>query len=170
MANVTATYKLNTTSTQAAPAGPGTSTPLSRSLSLSATFAASGINSDQVNLKYTNTIVLNAANTTLDLTNLTDDYGGTVNFKRVKSIFIKNKATTDAMNLTVSPGASNGFNTAITGSVIVCPSTNASNDGAFLITAPNATGFAVSNSVKNLTLNPAANAFSVDIEIMGCDT
>jgi hypothetical protein len=169
MSNVTATYKLNTTSSQAAPAGPGTSTPLSRSLSLSASFSASGTNSDQVNLKYTNTIALNAANTTLDLTALTDDYGGAVNFKRVKSIFIKNKAATDGMNLTVAPGASNGWNSAFVGAMTVCPSTNASNDGAFLMTAPSTTGYAVSNTVKNLTLNPAANAFSVDIEIMGCD-
>jgi len=168
MANVTCTYKVTTQSTQQPPAGPGTATALSRSQSLSFQVSTSGTASDQADQKYTATLLLNAANTTIDLTNMTDDYGNVVNMKRVKSIFMKNRATTDGYTVTVSPGAANGFNTFLsTNSTMILQNSTAANDGGILVTAPGTTAWATAAAAKTLTFNPGANAITIDLEIIG---
>lgn len=169
MANVTGNIKINATSSQAAPSTvPGTATALSIQQSMACNFTTPGNGADQVNLKHSKTYTVNNAVTTLDLTALTDDYGGSVAFVKVRSVYIKNKSTTNAEILTVSPGASNGWTSLLgaNSTLVLRPSTN-TNDGGLVVTAPSNTGWAVAANSKTLSLDPGTANFSVDVEIMG---
>jgi hypothetical protein len=52
------------------------------------------------------------------------------------------------------------------GTITIEPSTT-SNAGAWIQTAPNTTGWAVSSSSKLIQLDPGANTITVDVEIVG---
>jgi hypothetical protein len=127
---------------------------------------ANGTAADQVDLKYTKTLTLAATPTTLDLTALTDVFGNSINFARVRSITLKHKGTTDGQNVTVSGGAANPWTGIITGNLILFPST-ANNNGVIVLWAPGTTGAVVSGASKTLKLDPGANTITVDIEICG---
>lgn len=170
MATVTGSISTQTLMQQTSSTVPGTVTPLSNSQSLKCTLSTSGTAADQVDLKYSTTLTFSASTAqTLDLTSLTDVYGGAINFARVRTITIKMKSTTDGATLTIGNAASNAWAAILgaTGTLIMQASTS-TNDSMLVLTAPNTTGWATSGSSKSLKLLPSAHAFSVDIEITGC--
>jgi hypothetical protein len=146
---------------------PATSISVPQSWSFSVT--TSGTAADQTDLKYTQSLSLAASPTTLDLTNLTDVYGNTVNFKRVRSFAIRMKDTTDSHTLAIGNAASNAW-TGFLGStsVLTMQASSSANDSYLVLTAPNTTGFATGSTNKNVKLDPGANTFTVEIEITGC--
>ncbi len=169
MAVVTGSIKTQTLMTQTASTVPGSVTPLSNSQTLNCTFG-NGTTADNVDLQYPATLTFASSTAqTLDLTSLTDVYGGTVNFARVRSITIKMKGTTDGSTLTIGNAASNSWAAILgaTGTYVMQASTS-TNDSVWTATAPNTTGWATSGTSKSLKLLPSAHAFSVDIEITGC--
>jgi hypothetical protein len=169
VANVTASIKTSTVSTQTTTL-PGTVTNLTVNQNFNANYQTPGVAADQVNLNYVASLSLAATPTTLDLTALTDRYGGSVNFVRVRSVTIKNKNTTDGQTVTVKPGATNGWMALLgTGSTLILQPSSSANDGGVTLSAPNTTGWVVSGTSKTLTLDPGANIISVDIEINGCN-
>lgn len=170
MANVTGSISTQTSMTQASTTVPGSVTPLSNAQSLKCTFQTSGTAADTVDLKYSATLTFSASTAqTLDLTSLTDIYGGAVNFARVRSLTISMKSTTDGATLTIGNAASNAW-AAILGATgtLVMQAATSTNASMLVLTAPNTTGWVTSGSSKSLKLLPSAHAFSVDIEITGC--
>jgi hypothetical protein len=105
---------------------------------------------------------------TLDLTNLVDPAGVTVNFARVRELAIVVVSTTAGYSVAVSRGASNGwsFLPASTGPITVQP-----NGGAFSIRDPNSTGastgYFTGGSSKTILLDPGSNTVIINIIIVG---
>lgn len=168
MAVVTGSIKTQTTFTQTPSSLPGTVTPATIGQSFNTTFS-NGTAADAVNLKYTATLSFTASTAqTLDLTALTDIYGGTVNLARVRSLSIKMKSTTDGATLTLGAAATNPWAAILgtTGTLVMQASTS-TNDATLILTAPNTTGWVTSGSSKSFKLLPSAHAFDVDIEITG---
>jgi hypothetical protein len=134
------------------------------------TVSTSGNAADQANLKYTATLSLAAAPQVLDLTNLTDVFGGVVNFARVRSLAIRVKSQTDGQTLKLgySGVTANAWTSLITnpGQITLQASTS-TNDGFVVFTAPNTTGWTVGATNKLLNLDPGASTFTADIEILG---
>lgn len=170
MATVEARFSASSESTQNAPSTvPGTVRPASTTLKAGVSFA-SGTGADKVNLKYANVFTfVSATPQTIDLSNLLDVYGNAVNFARVKSITIKMYSQTDAATLTIAPGASNGWDRLFAGNVIMRAAT-ATNNSYMQFVAPSATAWAVDSTHKTITFTPSSHAFTVDIEITGCDS
>lgn len=172
MATVVSKVSVTTTSSQTpATTTPGTATPLQIQQSMAANFSTSGVAADQVNLKHTKTYTFVASTAqTLDLTSLLDDYGGAVAFVRIRSLTVKMNSQTDGATLTLSPGASNGWTNLLgTSSTLIMQSSTSTNNAVLALTAPNTTGWVVDSTHKTLTLTPSAHAFTVDIEITGCN-
>jgi hypothetical protein len=169
MANVTGNVKVNTTTTQVPATLPGTNTPLTVQQGLTCNFGTSGTTADAVDLKYTKTLnLVTSTPQTLDLTALLDVYGGTVNFKRVRSLTLNIKSTTNGQTLTVSPGATNGWTALLgTGSTLILHAATANNQAFLALTAPNTTGWVTTSSNKTLTFDPGAATFDVEVEMMG---
>jgi hypothetical protein len=168
MAVVTATLKLNTTTTQTAAGIPGQATSLAGTQSMT-TNLGSGTVLDAADLKYSKTLVFAASTAqNLDLSALTDVYGNAVNFARIRSISINVLGQVDGSSLTVGAAAANPWAAVLgaTGTLTLFPAT-AANAGFFALTAPNTTGMVVSGTSKVLKLLPSAHAFSADVEIVG---
>lgn len=131
----------------------------------------SGTAANQSDLHYYAVLTLAATPTVLDLTALTDPFGASVNFARVKEVLIVNNSTTDGHNLLVgyATTTTHAFTSIVSnpGQITVGPSTLA-NNGFLLWVAPNTTGAAVSSTNKLLQLDPGANTFSITVEITGC--
>lgn len=170
MATVTASITVSTTSQQTPTGLPGNVTPVTINQTLSTNFQTSGTAADSVNLNYVATLSLAAAVTTIDLTSLTDRYGAAVNFARVRSVTIKNNATTDTWTVIVKPGASNGWTNFLgtSSTAIVGPST-VNNVGCLVMTSPNTTGWVVDGTHKTLAFDPGANTFTIAVEINGAN-
>lgn len=171
MAAVTGSISTNTSFSQTPSNIPGSSiTPLTNAQTIKFQVSTSGTAADQVDLKYSATLTFTASTAqTLDLTSLTDVYGGAVNFARVKSITISMKSTTDGATLTLGAAGSNPW-AAILGTTgtLVMQAATANNPSMLVLTAPNTTGWVTSGTSKAFKLTPSAHAFSVDIEITGC--
>lgn len=171
MATITGSTKLNTAWAQTSANLPGTQVQLGVQQNPQFTVSTSGTAADQADLKYTKTLTFVASTPqALDLTSLTDVYGGTVNFKRVKSISIKFKDTTDGHTLLLgyATTTANAWTSLISNpGQITLQASTASNDAFFAVTAPNTTGWVVGSTNKLFNMDPGSNAFSVDIEIVG---
>lgn len=171
MATITGQTKVATNWAQTLTGVPGSAQSVSVQQSAQFQVTTSGTAADQADLKFTATLLLAASPTVLDLTSLTDIYGGSVNFKRVRSITIVNKAATDGFTVKFgySTTTSNAWTGIVTnpGQITINPST-AANNGIFVMTSPTATGWAVTSTNKLLNLDPGANTVAVDIEIVGC--
>jgi hypothetical protein len=169
MSTVTGSVKVNISGSQTPGTLPGTVTPVNVNQTFNCNFATSGTTADSVDLMHVKTYSFAASTAqTLDLTSLTDVYGGAVAFARVRAIEIKVKSTTDGATLTLSPGASNGWTNFLgTSSTLILQASTSSNDAGFVVTAPNTTGWVVDSTHKTLTLTPSAHAYDVDVQIMG---
>lgn len=168
MATVAGSIKVTSSFQQTPTTIPGNVTPATNTQSLKADFT-SGTTADKVDLKYSRTLTFASATAqTLDLSSLTDDYGGAVAFVKIRSLLIRVKSTTDGATLTVGAAATNPWAAVLgtTGTLIIQSATS-SNQAVLLLTAPNTSGYAVSGSSKSLKLLPSSHAFDVDIEITG---
>ena len=131
---------------------------------------ANGTGLDQADLCFADQRTLGATTAeTLDLSgSLTDDFGDTLAFARIKGIIIALNTTTAGYTLEIGGAASNQF-AAIVGDgasdkIIV-------RAGGFLILwAPDATAYAVTNSASDLLKinNPNAASIIYDIILIGC--
>lgn len=171
MANVTGSVKLVTATTQTPSGLPGNSVSgASVQQSPGFTFGTSGTAADQVDTKYTASLTLTASTPqTLNLQALIDIYGNAISFKRVKTLTVTMGSTTDGQTVTLSPGASNPW-TGLFGtstSTLVLQASTSSNQGFLALTAPNATGWAVSSTSNTLKLDPGSNTQTIGIEITG---
>ncbi len=126
---------------------------------------------DNVDVPFIKTLTLSATPTVLDLTNLTDPYGVPISFARVRSVYIKNRSTTDGQNVLFgfSGTTTNAWTALVSnpGQNTIHAST-ATNDGVFYHVASTSTGMVVSSSNKLLNLDPGANTIVVDVIILGC--
>jgi len=169
MAVVTGSIRVGTLSTQTPTTLPGTITPATVTQSINTTFG-NATTADNVDLKYTATLTFTASTAqTLDLTALTDIYGGTVNFARIRSITISiTSPTTDGATLTIGAAGTNPWAAILgtTGTYIMQAPTS-TNASMWIATAPNTTGWITGGSSKNLKLTPSAHAIVAAIEIMG---
>jgi hypothetical protein len=135
------------------------------------TFSA-GTAANMADLIYATTLTLSATPTTLDLTSLTDPLGVAVAFARIRGLYIRNNATTDGWNLTIGLAASNAWAgasqfLAASSSIILGPSSSFPNAGRLEVWAPNTTGYVVDGTHKSLKLDPGANTFTIDIQLIG---
>lgn len=125
---------------------------------------ASGTSSNQNDVVYSDTVVLTAAPTTYDLRGaLTKAVGSLANFVKVTTIMIVNKSSTTGQSLTIGAGSNPWITWLIaTGDgVVLGPG------GVFLLHSP-IDGYATTAGTGDiLTLDPGANAFSVDIIFCG---
>ena len=122
-----------------------------------------GTSANQVQQSYAKTATLAATSETLDLTNLTGPLGTTVNFTKVRTLVIENKATTSGYNLKIGGAASNIFSSIVDNSsdIIILP------PGGVLVLSSPVDGYTVSGSVKNLKIDSGANSVSYSIQIEG---
>jgi hypothetical protein len=131
---------------------------------------AAGTGADQADTKYLQKLILAATPTVLDLTALTDCYGASISFARIKSILVVNTSTTSGQVVTLgySTTTTNAWTSFLSnpGQIIVEPSTT-TNQGTLLVLAPGATGWPVSSTNRLFNLDPGANTISCQIEIVG---
>lgn len=123
-----------------------------------------GANSADVAYSKSGTIGTSAT-VTIDLSALTDAFGNSITLARVKAFKITNKGT-DATNImTVGGNVANAFEGWIStgGTVDIRPATS-TNDAAFAIQAPDATGYVVGTDV-NLDLENTSATVTMDYEI-----
>lgn len=125
---------------------------------------ASGTGADQADQLFTDTRTLTATSENLDLAGgLTDAFGATITFARIKGIAIRNKSTTDV--LLVGGAASNAFvNWVANSSDIV----RLRPGGVLVLWAPDATAYAVTAGTGDiLKIDSGAATISYDIAIIG---
>jgi hypothetical protein len=132
---------------------------------------ASGTASDLADTKYVKTLTLSATPTALDLTNLTDPFGNSINFARVKSILVQNTATTSGY--TVLMGYATTTTNAWTGLIsnpgqLTIQPSSAYNNAWIQFVAPATIGWVVSSTSKLLQFDPGSNTIQLAIEIIGC--
>lgn len=119
-----------------------------------------GTGNNQFNQLWSDSRSIGTGGESLDLSgSLTNALGATVNFTAVKTIYIRNKATSG--NLIVGNAASNGFISwvgALAHTITIPPG------GVFMLTAPLA-GFGVTGGTADL-LKIAASAGTIDYDIV----
>lgn len=130
-----------------------------------------GAGANQVNRIWTDERTL-AASATEDLdlaATLTDPFGATITFARVKALFVAASAS-NANNVVVGGAASNGFTTWVSGTtpaVLVRPG------GLLALMAPDATGYAVTASTGDLlkvTNSGAGTGVTYQVIVIGSAT
>jgi hypothetical protein len=133
--------------------------------------SVSGTLANQVDLKYSRTLTLTATPTALDLTALTDVFGGAVNFHRVKTVSVVNRSVTDGAVVTLGYGTTtaNAWTGLVSnpGTIAVGPST-AQAVGFLAMSSPNTTGWAVGSTSRLIQFDPGSSTITVDVEITGC--
>jgi hypothetical protein len=141
-------------------------------MSLNTNFQTNGTAANQIQLGTGIHLSLVASTPqTIDLTALTDLQGNAFSLAAVRYLAIRNNSTTDTQNLTVG-GAATPFVGFWSSTVTIWPSTTGSgsanqNSGYEVFQAPNTTGAPVTGGSKLLKFDPGANAFTVDIIVMG---
>lgn len=154
------------------PSGQSAANPLAYQLNARSQYN-NGTALDLIDLIYFATLTFVASTPqVLDLTSLTDPFGGAINFKRVKKIVIKPHGLADAVTLTLGYGTTttNAWTGLFSnpGTIALQAAPTPTNDAFLAVNAPNATGYLVGSSSKLLKLDPGSAAFTVDIEIAGC--
>lgn len=119
---------------------------------------------DVVDRKHSKVYTLAGAATTIDLLTVLDDAGAACAFARIMTITVRNRSTTGGQKVTVSPGASNGWDAAIAGGVVVPASTSGTQAVLALV---NPLGFAVDSTHKTLKFDPGTDTITIDVEIVG---
>src|SRR4051794_6850046 len=168
MATIGGTSQLSAGFNQTVSSGVITSQTIPASISLTTQYQG-GTAAGKVDLIYARQLTLAASTPqTLDLTNLTDLGGGSVNFARVRELAIQVVTTTVDFNVTLGAAAANpwapfwgttGTDIVHAGSIryFTDPTTVGASKGAV-----------VGASSKNLKLDPGSNTVVVNILIVGC--
>lgn len=172
MATVTGNFGITYNFTQAlASTVPGSAnTGAQIASAYTAKFITSGTSADQVDLAYGTTLTLVASTPqTIDMRSLTDLYGNSITFARVRALFFRNRATTDGYTVTLGNAASNAWTSLLpsTSTMLVYPSSS-TNDGWTAIVAPNTTGISTGSSNKSLKIDPGSQNITFDIVALGC--
>lgn len=129
----------------------------------------SGTGDNQANREYDDTLTLAAGPTTLDLYGgLTDRFGNTLNFVTIREIIIVNKSTAS----TAEPLEISGD--FITGAVMAdwvddAVKISIGRGGVFHVKDPSDGWAVTSGSVEDITLDPGAKTFDVDVYILGTE-
>lgn len=119
---------------------------------------------DTADILWSDTRTLNATTENLDLAgSLTNAFGATITFARIKCILIHNKSTTVGHTLTIGGAASNTFPlfSDDTDKLPLGP------NGVFLIWEPSAAAKAVTASTDDILKIETSHNFSYDIVIVG---
>lgn len=138
------------------------------SVTLASINYSNGTGAGQTDLMYESQQTLASTTLTIDLTSLTDPFGGAINFARVRELFVLNYTATAGFDLIVEQGASNGF-------AFVPPSANAykcfANGGCYWLRDPNTSGASVglftSGSSKTIKFDSGAHTVTFYILILG---
>lgn len=127
-----------------------------------------GTSADNADLVYWTSGTLAASGTaTIDLGSLTDNFGNSIDFERVKSIIIRNTTanTNDTEVLSVGGAGSNAWETWVgaAGDIVkVRP------DGCFMLSCSGATGYAVGSNVNLLLTNDdGSNTLTYQVAVIG---
>jgi hypothetical protein len=133
----------------------------------------SGTLANQCDTLYASTLTLAAVHTALNLQSLLDPFGNAISFARVKYLQVVNTSQTDGHNVLMGYASSTancfvGF-LSNPGQVVIGPST-AANQGVFVATSPNTTGFPVSSSSYLLNFDPQSETITINVTILGCST
>lgn len=123
---------------------------------------ANGTGANQANQIFSDTRTLaSAANETLDLSgSLTNAFGESVTFTKLKAMIVQNKGTTD---LTIGNAASNQFASFLGGATqtLVVPA-----GGVLVLTAPGANGFAVTAGTGDQLKFTNGSGASLDYDLV----
>lgn len=124
---------------------------------------ADGDGDDQIEARWSNLYEAQAGVVTLDLTDLTDDFGNALAFTAVKSLFIEN--LDDAISLVYGNAANQwlGFLGAATHTITVLKK------GALFLCAPKTGGAVTGGTGDIMTFTPAAE-MDFEIQITGITT
>jgi hypothetical protein len=129
---------------------------------------ANGTGSGYANYAYQDQLTINASSsTTLDLTALTDEFGVSRTFTKVKVLAIRLNSSSDtAATLNVGAAATNIFSSIFADSTDIV---KVRYQGWVVFACKDATGYAVSGTVKSLKIanNSASNSVTVDVVIVG---
>lgn len=131
------------------------------------TTLTTGTGTDQCDLEYNSTQILTASsNLDYDVRGgLTDAFGATINFVKIKGIYIK-AAYGNTNSVVVKPGASNGFTGpfgAATHTITIPPG------GLFMVTAPKS-GWSVTagtGDLINIANSSSGSSVTFDLHIIG---
>lgn len=178
MANVSGSIQVSVAATQVVTSGLVSTQNLPASITQALNYS-SGTGAGQVNLCYAKALTLNATPTTLDLTSILALDGSTVNFARVRELFVMNLASAGGQVLTV--GSSGGVGSAFSafqgasGTTVVHPAITSSVASATMLRWSDPSNVGASSgavtgaSNKNVKLDPGANSITVQVVILGCD-
>lgn len=122
-----------------------------------------GTGANQVQKIVTASLNLVGAAQTIDLQNITDAFGNTVVFTKVKSIFVRIPNATTGQVVTIQGGAANPFT-----AFMADPSDKVTlkAGGAFVITSP-VDGYTVDGTHKTLKFDPGASTIVCQVQIAG---
>lgn len=178
MATVSGNANVQVSVTQTVTAGLVTTQQLPASITSLVNYT-NGTGAGQINLCYAKALTLNATPTTLDLTSITALDGSTVNFARVRELFVLNLNSTGGQIVTV--GSSGGVGSAFSafqgasGTTFIHPAITSSVASATMLRWSDPSNVGASSgavtgaSNKNVKLDPGANSVTVQVVILGCD-
>lgn len=130
---------------------------------------ADGTGAGSANLLYVvqdDTGITASGSTTLDLQSLTDMFGNSISFSKVKVIYIENQSTTSGVNLVVGAaaadqwGAATAFISTTTATVLVPAA------GVLYAARTDATGWVVDATHKDLKIANASGSAAVPYKIV----
>jgi hypothetical protein len=170
MSVVTSSLRVNNGSSQNPAVTVGSVTPQANNVAYNCSLA-NGTAADQCNLQYINTLALVASTPqALNLQSLTDVYGNSLSFSKIRQIIINMKSTTDGQTLTLGYGTTtaNAWTSLVSNpGTITLQAATTNNNAVFVLTAPNTTGWAVGSSNRLLQFDPGSATFNVDVLIWG---
>lgn len=118
------------------------------------------MNNTEVTKSYTNTVTVTSTPTSIDLTNLTDEFGAALSFSTIKHLHIINNSTTQSVFV---GGGTNGLFTELPFQLIGYAAPTGSNGSDINLS----TNITVDATHKILKLYTLANSASVNICIAG---
>lgn len=120
-----------------------------------------GTGSNQVNAFFSDTRTLAATNESHDLNTMTDSFGATLNFLKVKFLYVKNKSTTTVQTLTLTGDFLTQAGVGVAaGGFVLGPS------GIYMLDNP-IDGYTVTATTADVITLTNAASFDYDILILG---
>ncbi len=174
MSAVSCTTKCTLNFNQTPSSGPLANTPIQFGPAVQAVLKAGGVAADQIDTVHDKvyTFVASTAQP-LDLSSLTDVLNNAITFVggRVRLIAFQFQGEVDGSYLLLGNAGTNEWDAFLSagGTLKVFPAT-ATNDGFFILSAPNTTGMPVDSTHKILEMTPSAHAFSVRVVVAGCSS